>query len=235
MRLFISGSAPLLEQTFHEFENKTGQKILERYGMTETGINTSNPLIGEKKPASVGHPLPSTQIRIINNKNQVARLREAGQIQVKGDNVFKGYWKNKNKECFTQDNYFCTGDVGIKDEDGYIFIVGRAKDMIISGGINIYPKELENFINKMKEIQESVIIGLPHQDFGEAVTAIIVPQSYAQVDEKMIIQLIKNNFANYKVPKKVIFAENLPRNAMGKIQKNKLKAMHAHLYDNSYS
>ncbi|PIR10246.1 MAG: malonyl-CoA synthase [Gammaproteobacteria bacterium CG11_big_fil_rev_8_21_14_0_20_46_22] len=232
VRLFISGSAPLLEKTFYEFEEKFGQRILERYGMTETGINTSNALHGDRIPGSVGLPLPITQLRIVDDEDNETKGNDAGHIQVKGDNVFGGYWKkeDKIKESFTQDGYFRTGDVGTKANNDYISIVGRAKDMIITGGINVYPKEIETLINKMDGVKESAVVGLPHSDFGEAVTAMIVLKPGSTVQASDVISSIKKSLANYKVPKKVLFIDDLPRNAMGKIQKNVLRSQYNDLF-----
>ncbi len=232
MRLFISGSAPLLEKTFYEFEEKMGQRILERYGMTETGINTSNALNGDRIPGSVGFPLPITQLRIVNDKDNEVEVDEAGHIQVKGDNVFGGYWKkeDKTKESCTKDGYFRTGDIGVKADNGYISIVGRAKDMIITGGINVYPKEIEALIDKMDGVKESAVVGLPHLDFGEAVTAMVVLKTDCALQNNDVISSIKRTLANYKVPKKVLFIDELPRNAMGKVQKNILRKKFAALY-----
>ncbi len=212
MRLFVSGSAPLLAETHHEFERRTGQIILERYGMTETNMNTSNPFRGLRKPGSVGPALPGVSVRVTD-----------GMIEVKGPNVFKGYWRNPEKTAadFTRDGYFITGDLGHFDEDGYVVISGRAKDLIITGGFNVYPKELEILIDKMPEVLESAVIGIPHPDFGEAVTAIVVLKSEisaAQISARLVPQLAK-----FKIPKQIVFVEDLPRNAMGKVQKNVLR------------
>lgn len=232
MRLFVSGSAPLLEKTFYAFEDKIGQRILERYGMTETGINTSNALHGDRIPGSVGLPLPITQLRIVDDKDNVLTGEAIGHIQVRGDSVFSGYWnkEDKTKESFTQDAYFRTGDIGKKTNSGYLSIVGRANDMVITGGMNVYPKEIEVLIDKMDGVKESAVVGLPHPDFGEAVTAMIVLKDGAVLQSNEVISVIKQNLANYKVPKKILFIDELPRNAMGKIQKNRLRDSHKKLF-----
>ncbi|MGB8339403.1 MAG: malonyl-CoA synthase [Burkholderiales bacterium] len=226
MRLFVSGSAPLLQETFDSFKQKTGHTILERYGMSETGMNTSNPLNGECKGGTVGFPLPGTHLRIADDKHAPLPANQIGGIEVKGDNVFSGYWRmlEKTREEFTADGYFKTGDVGKMDEQGYVSIVGRSKDLVISGGYNVYPKEVEKLIDAMPGVVESAVIGVPHPDFGEAVTAVVVKKKDANgLTEVSIIQALKKEIANYKVPKKVFFVDDLPRNAMGKVQKNVLR------------
>ncbi len=216
MRVFISGSAPLPEETFSEFEARTGHRILERYGMTETGMNTSNPLSGTLKPGSVGLPLPGVEVRVTN---------EIGNLQVRGPNVFTGYWNqlDKTTEDFTADGFFNTGDLGRIDEDGYVSIVGRVKDMVISGGLNVYPREIELYINALPGVQESAVIGIPHPDLGEAVFAVVVAEPGAAPGEQNLILAAKKDLANYKVPKQIVFVEELPRNALGKILKNLLR------------
>ena len=225
LRIFISGSAPLLEETFMDFYSITGHKILERYGMTETNIISSNPISGKRKSGTVGLPLEGQQVRIINNDSEPVGADEIGNIQVKGPNVFKGYWKlaQKSKEDFSLDNYFNTGDQGYFDEDGYLIIVGRNKDMIISGGLNVYPKEIESFIDKIEGVYESAVIGLEDADFGERVVAVIVKDENSKVIEENIISDMKLKMAGYKVPKQIFFTNELPRNAMGKVQKNFLR------------
>ena len=225
LRIFISGSAPLLEETFMDFYSITGHKILERYGMTETNIISSNPISGKRKSGTVGLPLEGQQVRIINNDSEPVGADEIGNIQVKGPNVFKGYWKlaKKSKEDFSLDNYFNTGDQGYFDEDGYLIIVGRNKDMIISGGLNVYPKEIESFIDKIEGVYESAVIGLEDADFGERVVAVIVKDENSKVIEENIISDMKLQMAGYKVPKQIFFSNELPRNAMGKVQKNFLR------------
>ncbi|MEC7929376.1 MAG: AMP-binding protein, partial [Pseudomonadota bacterium] len=224
-RIFISGSAPLLEETFMDFDSITGHKILERYGMTETNIISSNPINGKRKSGSVGLPLKGQQVRIVNNNSEPVGAGEIGNIQVKGPNVFKGYWKlaEKSKEDFSLDNYFNTGDQGYFDEDGYLIIVGRNKDMIITGGLNVYPREIESFIDKIEGVHESAVIGLEDTDFGERVVAVIVKDEDSKVIEENIISDMKLQMAGYKVPKQIFFTNELPRNAMGKVQKNFLR------------
>jgi malonyl-CoA/methylmalonyl-CoA synthetase len=232
MRLFTSGSAPLLAQTFEEFRARTGHEILERYGMTETGMNTSNPLSGTRRPATVGPPLPGVSVRIVNDGDQPLPAGEVGQLQVKGANVFKGYWRRPEKtmEDFTADGYFRTGDLARFDNDGYVCIVGRAKDLVITGGLNVYPKEIETCIEKLDGVVESAVIGVPHPDFGEAVVAIVVrAPGRTDVTEAVILAALKQKIAGYKVPKRVFFAPELPRNTMGKVQKNLLRERYADL------
>jgi malonyl-CoA/methylmalonyl-CoA synthetase len=225
MRLFISGSAPLLIDTFTEFTRRTGYTILERYGMSETTMLTSNPIDAARKGGTVGLPLPGVSVRVVNDENQPCAVDEIGAIQVKGPNVFKGYWRmpEKTAEEFTEDGYFKTGDVGKFDADGYLSIVGRSKDLIISGGYNVYPKEIESFIDEMDGVVESAVIGLPHREFGEAVTAVVVAKPDAALSEADVIAALKAKIANFKVPKHVFFLPDLPRNAMGKVQKNLLR------------
>ena len=225
MRLFISGSAPLLEDTFIQFYKKTDHHILERYGMTETNIICSNPLNGERKPETVGIPLKDILLRIVDDSFNSLEIGEIGHIQVRGPNVFNSYWNlpEKTKEDFTSDNYFNTGDKGFVDKDGYLSIVGRTKDMIISGGLNVYPKEVESLIDSYEEVEESAVIGLADKDLGESVTAIVVLNANFYLSEDDIIFRLKEDMAGFKVPKKVIFVDDLPRNAMGKVQKNILR------------
>ncbi|MDQ9169931.1 malonyl-CoA synthase [Oxalobacteraceae bacterium R-40] len=225
MRLFISGSAPLLSETFNTFRDRTGHTILERYGMSETVMLTSNPYEGERRAGTVGFPLPDVSVRVTGTEGRPETQGEIGEIQVKGPNVFKGYWQmpEKTAEEFTEDGYFRTGDLGSFDPDGYLSIVGRSKDLIISGGYNVYPKEIESVINQMDGVAESAVIGLPHSDFGEAVTAVIVARKNVQLSEAAIIGALKNQIANFKIPKKVLFVDELPRNTMGKVQKNVLR------------
>ncbi|MCB1670285.1 MAG: malonyl-CoA synthase, partial [Pseudomonadales bacterium] len=225
MRLFISGSAPLLAETFEEFEQRTGHRILERYGMTETGMLVSNPLDGERVAGTVGFPLPEVETRIVDeNRNPVAP-GEVGILEVKGPNVFQGYWKmpEKTAEEFREDGYFITGDLASQDADGRITLVGRNKDMIISGGLNIYPIEIENCINELSGVVESAVIGVPHTDFGEGVVAVIVSTSQGAIDEDQIYTALAGQLARFKQPKKIVFVESLPRNSMGKVQKNVLR------------
>ena len=234
MRLFISGSAPLLPQTFDEFRQRTGHTILERYGMTETGMNTSNPLDGPHRPGTVGKPLPGVSLRIVDDKDRPLQTGEVGQLQVKGDGVFKGYWRQPQKtaEDFTADGYFRTGDLARFDNDGYVSIVGRAKDLIITGGLNVYPKEIESCLEKLDGVVESAVIGAPHPDFGEAVVAVVVRQPGREdVTEAGLLAALKQKIAGYKVPKRVFFIPELPRNTMGKVQKNLLRERYAKLPD----
>ena len=233
MRLFISGSAPLLTETFHEFRQRTGHTILERYGMTETGMITSNPLLGDadsRRAGSVGLPLPGVAVRVVEDNGKACTADAIGQLQVKGDNVLPGYWRlpEKNQEEFTADGYFRTGDVGKIDATGYVTIVGRSKDLVISGGYNVYPKEIELLIDEMSGVAESAVIGLPHPDFGEAVAAIVVKNAaHAEVSEAGVIDALKGKLAAFKVPKRVFIVDDLPRNAMGKVQKNELRKRYA--------
>jgi malonyl-CoA/methylmalonyl-CoA synthetase len=229
MRLFISGSAPLLTETFQQFEARVGQRILERYGMSEAGMITSNPLDGERKGATVGLPLPGVSVRIGDDKDRPLPQGTTGAIQIRGSNVFCGYWRmpEKTREEFTADGWFRTGDVGRFDAQGYLSIVGRAKDLIITGGYNVYPKEIELVLDAIPGVLESAVIGLPHPDFGEAVTAVVVARSGAVLSEAQIIAQVKVLLANYKVPKRVILLPELPRNAMGKVQKNVLRQRYA--------
>lgn len=225
MRLFISGSAPLLAETHSEFERRTGHRILERYGMSEAGMITSNPYHGERRAGTVGLPLPGVEVRVVDEAGQALAEGQKGAIQVKGENVFSGYWRmpEKTKQEFTDDGWFRTGDIGVFDADGYLSIVGRAKDLIITGGYNVYPKEIELALDELPQVAESAVIGVPHDDFGEAVTAVVVGKPGAQADEEKIIAALKSKLAGYKVPKRVYFVDALPRNAMGKVQKNLLR------------
>jgi malonyl-CoA/methylmalonyl-CoA synthetase len=226
MRLFVSGSAPLLAETFEEFRARTGHVILERYGMTETGMLTSNPLEGERRGGTVGLPLPGVLVRVVDESNRPLPAGEVGNVQVRGENVLSGYWRmpEKDKEEFTEDRFFKTGDVGVFSADGYLSIVGRSKDLIITGGFNVYPKEIELAIDELPGVLESAVVGVPHADFGEAVTAIVVPRKgAAALSEAAIIAALKARLANFKVPKRVVFLDELPRNTMGKVQKNELR------------
>jgi malonyl-CoA/methylmalonyl-CoA synthetase len=232
MRLFVSGSAPLLMNTFEEFRARTGHTILERYGMTETGMLTSNPYDGERRGGTVGFPLPGTDLRIVDDSGGATAAGEVGHIQVRGANVFSGYWRmpEKTREEFAADGWFRTGDMGSRDCDGYVCISGRSKDLVISGGLNVYPKEIEEIIDALPGVLESAVIGLPHPDFGEAVTAVVVRQNNAAgaaLSEASIIAAVKRELANFKVPKRVYLVEALPRNTMGKVQKNVLREKYA--------
>ncbi|MDO8839016.1 MAG: malonyl-CoA synthase [Parvibaculum sp.] len=225
MRLFTSGSAPLLTETFDEFQARTGHAILERYGMTETGMNTSNPYDGERRAGTVGLPLPDVELRVTDDEGVPRTPGEIGGLEVRGPNVFKGYWRmpEKSAEEFADGGWFRTGDVAMIDADGYVHLVGRAKDLIISGGFNVYPKEIEELVDDMPEVLESAIVGVPHADFGEAGVAVVVLREGAVLDEATLIARLKEKIANYKVPKRAFFVESLPRNTMGKVQKNFLR------------
>jgi len=226
MRLFVSGSAPLLKSTFDRFRAQTGHTILERYGMTETGMNTSNPLDGERRGGTVGFPLPGVSLRIVDGDGRPVAAGETGALEVKGDNVFTAYWRMPDKTAsdFTGDGYFRTGDLGFIDDAGYVTLVGRAKDLIITGGYNVYPKEVEIRLDALPGIAESAVIGLPDRDLGESVTAVIVRRADGQaLTQEAVIARLKAEIAGYKVPKRVFFVDDLPRNAMGKIQKNHLR------------
>jgi malonyl-CoA/methylmalonyl-CoA synthetase len=236
MRLFVSGSAPLLAETFNEFRKRTGHTILERYGMSETLMLVSNPYFGtprERLAGTVGVPLPGVEVRVVKDGKQPCAIGEIGDVQVRGPNVFKGYWRmpEKTREEFTDDGWFKTGDVGAfggpGKPDHCLTLVGRSKDLIISGGYNVYPKEIESCIDEMAGVAESAVIGLPHPDFGEAVAAVIVPRPGATVDPAQVIAALKERIANYKVPKRVWIVDELPRNAMGKVQKSLLRERYA--------
>lgn len=226
MRLFISGSAPLLAETHVEFEGRTGHRILERYGMTETNMNTSNPYDGERRAGTVGFPLPDVELKITNPEtgDEVAQ-GEVGQIEVRGPNVFKGYWQMPDKTAaeLREDGFFITGDLGKMDEDGYVHIVGRNKDLIISGGYNIYPKEIELVLDAQPGVLESAVIGVPHADFGETVLGLVVPAPGEAPDLEAIDAAARTSLARFKHPRKIIVIDDLPRNTMGKVQKNLLR------------
>ena len=226
VRLFVSGSAPLLEQTFEEFRARTGHTILERYGMTECGMSTSNPLEGERRAGTVGLPLPGVDLRVSGEDGAPVGPGEVGEIEIEGPNVFSGYWRmpEKTAEELTADGWFRSGDLGWMSEDGYVSIVGRGKDLVISGGLNVYPKEVELLIDKLDGVAESAVIGLPHPDFGEQVTAVVVREPGAPgPSEQSVIDALRADLAGYKVPKQVFFADELPRNSMGKVQKSVLR------------
>jgi len=230
MRLFIAGSAPLLAETFAEFEARTGHRVLERYGMTEAGMVTSNPYEGgERQPGKVGQALPGVEVRIADEDGTVLPPGEVGVLEYKGPNVFKGYWRmpEKTAEEFRADGFFISGDLATLDGDGTVTIVGRAKDLIISGGFNVYPKEVEGFIDELDGVGESAVVGLPHPDFGEAVTAVVTSSGAGRPDEAAIIAALKDRLAGFKVPKRVFVVEALPRNAMGKVQKAALRERYA--------
>jgi len=226
MRLFVSGSAPLLSETHIQFEKITGHRILERYGMTETNMNTSNPYKGERRAGTVGHPLPGVDLKITDPETgKELSTDQIGQIEVRGPNVFKGYWKmpEKTKAELRENGFFITGDLGKIDEDGYVHILGRDKDLIISGGYNIYPKELEEILDNQVGVLESAVIGVPHTDFGETPIAVIVQEAEMAPDLGVINSNLSRSLARYKHPKKIIIVDELPRNTMGKVQKNVLR------------
>jgi malonyl-CoA/methylmalonyl-CoA synthetase len=235
MRLFIAGSAPLLIETFQAWQQRTGHTILERYGMSETIMLTSNPYDpkdGERRGGTVGFPLPGVSLRVQDETGQSLPVGEIGGIQVKGPNVFAGYWRmpEKTKEEFTADGYFKTGDVGKYDERGYVTIVGRSKDLIISGGYNVYPAEIEGYINELPGVAESALVGVPHPDFGEVGVAVVVRKPGAALDGEQIIATLKSKLANFKIPKKCYVVDDLPRNTMGKVQKNLLREQYKTLF-----
>ena len=232
MRLFISGSAPLLAETHKSFEARTGKKILERYGMTETNMSTSNPYDGDRIAGTVGLPLPGVELRIADAKTgESLPDGEIGIIELKGDNVFIGYWQmpEKTAESFRDDGFFITGDMARIDENGYVVIVGRDKDLIISGGLNVYPKEIESLLDEIDGVTESAVIGVPHPDFGEAVVAVIVAEN-SDLNETQIMAYVTDKLAKFKQPKAVFFVDTLPRNTMGKVQKVTLRAEHKELF-----
>jgi malonyl-CoA/methylmalonyl-CoA synthetase len=233
MRLFVSGSAPLQPETHRAWAERTGHTILERYGMTETGIISSNPYGGERLAGTVGQPLPGVSVRVVDAETGLAVARgEQGMIEVSGPNVFAGYWRrpDKTRAEFRADGYFVTGDIGRFDERGYLHIVGRGKDLIITGGFNVYPREVEIELDALPGVGESAVVGLPHPDFGEGVTAMIVRAGPAPLSEEGVLALLKARLAGYKCPKRVLFLEELPRNTMGKVQKNVLRERYQDLY-----
>ena len=233
MRLFISGSAPLLAETHREWQARTGHAILERYGMTETNMNASNPYEGDRIAGTVGMPLPGVEI-IVSDPDTGADLPQGqiGMIEVRGPNVFKGYWQMPEKTAaeLRDNGFFITGDLGKFDERGYLHIVGRGKDLIITGGYNVYPKEIETEIDALPGVTESAVIGLPHRDFGEAVTAVVVPATANALSEGEVLASLDGRLAKFKQPKRVLFVDELPRNTMGKVQKNLLRDRYASLY-----
>ena len=233
MRLFVSGSAPLLADTHREWSARTGHAVLERYGMTETNMNTSNPYDGDRVPGAVGFPLPGVSVRVTNPESGKELDRdEIGMIEVKGPNVFRGYWRmpEKTRSEFRDDGFFVTGDLGKIDGKGYVHIVGRGKDLVISGGFNVYPKEIESEIDAMPGVVESAVIGVPHADFGEGVTAVVVCSKGAPVTEASVLKGLDGRLAKFKMPKRVFVVEELPRNAMGKVQKNILRDQYAKIF-----
>ncbi len=237
IRLFVSGSAPLLAETHREWSARTGHAILERYGMTETNMNTSNPYEGARVAGTVGPPLPGVDIRITDPESGTLLPQgEIGMIEVRGPNVFKGYWRmpEKTKAEFRGDGFFITGDLGLIDGQGYVAIVGRGKDLVISGGFNVYPKEVEDEIDALPGVIESAVIGVAHPDFGEGVTAVVAKKRDAALTEKDVIAALKERLAAYKLPKRVIFVDDLPRNSMGKVQKALLRERYKDLYKDQH-
>ncbi|MFO1194029.1 MAG: malonyl-CoA synthase [Rhodoferax sp.] len=235
MRLFIAGSAPLLIETFQEWEQRTGHTILERYGMSETVMLTSNPYLaadGPRRGGTVGFPLPGVALRVCGDNGQVLPPGEVGGIQVRGPNVFQGYWRmpEKTREEFTDDGFFRTGDVGLIDAQGYVRIVGRSKDLIISGGYNVYPAEIEACINEMPGVAESAVVGVPHPDFGEVGVAVVIARPGASPQPDAVLAALKATLANFKIPKRCYVVPELPRNAMGKVQKNLLRDTYRQLF-----
>ena len=233
MRLFISGSAPLLAETHEDFFSRTGHSILERYGMTETLMNTSNPYEGERIANTVGLPLPGVSIRVTDPATgEPLTADQIGMIEIKGPNVFKGYWRMPEKTAadFRRDGYFISGDLGKVDTKGYLHIVGRGKDLVISGGYNIYPKEVETEIDQIQDVEESAVIGVPHLDFGEAVTAVVVCKPGARLEAQALLDALQDRLARYKQPKAILFVKELPRNTMGKVQKSLLRDTYRDLF-----
>lgn len=240
MRLFVSGSAPLLIETFQAWQERTGHTILERYGMSETIMLTSNPFQAdprhpgqtERRGGTVGFPLPGVQLRVVDDAGRPVETGEIGGIQVRGPNVFSGYWRmpEKTAEEFTSDGFFKTGDVGKVDERGYVTIVGRSKDLIISGGYNVYPAEIESELNQMPGVAESAVVGVPHPDFGEVGVAVVIARPGSEPDPQALINALKARLANYKIPKRCFVVPELPRNTMGKVQKNLLRDQHKALF-----
>ena len=235
MRLFIAGSAPLLIETFTEWQQRTGHTILERYGMSETAMLTSNPCDpaqGERLGGTVGFPLPGVDLRVCGEDGRQLGQGEIGAIEVRGPNVFKGYWRmpEKTREEFTADGFFRTGDVGVVDALGYVRIVGRSKDLIISGGYNVYPAEIEACINELPGVAESAVVGVPHPDFGEVGVAVVTTRPGATVDPEDVLATLRSGLANFKIPKRCFVAAELPRNAMGKVQKNLLRDAYRQLF-----
>jgi len=235
MRLFVAGSAPLLIETFNEWQTRTGHTILERYGMSETAMLTSNPYKGERRGGTVGFALPGVNLRVQDDDGVALGADEIGGIQVRGPNVFKGYWRmpEKTKEEFTTDGFFKTGDVGKIDKHGYITIVGRSKDLIISGGYNVYPAEIEGYINELPGVLESALVGVPHPDFGEVGVAVVIAKVGTKLQGDAIIANLKSRLANFKIPKQCFVVPELPRNTMGKVQKNLLREQHKGLFATS--
>jgi malonyl-CoA/methylmalonyl-CoA synthetase len=230
MRLFVSGSAPLPIEIFAQWQERTGFTILERYGMTETNMNTSNPYVGARKPGTVGLPLPGTEIRIVDKNGEAVPQGEVGMITVRGPNVFQGYWRqpDKTKAEFDAAGFFITGDMGRRDADGYISIVGRGKELVITGGLNVYPREVETSLNAVPGVSDSAVFGLPHPDLGEGVTAVVVGND--GLTEARILAALEDRLAKFKRPKRILFVDEIPRNAMGKVQKPLLQKKYSSLY-----
>ena len=233
MRLFVSGSAPLLAETHNKWREVTGHAILERYGMTETNMNTSNPYDGDRRAGTVGFPLPGVEVIVTEPESgQPVEIGEVGVLEVRGPNVFAGYWRmpEKTAEELRDNGFFITGDLAEIDADGYVTIVGRAKDLIITGGYNVYPKELELLIDELPGVNESAVIGVAHKDFGEAVVAIVVPDKNAEITAETIAEAVTPNLARFKQPKSIILLDELPRNTMGKVQKKALREIYKNLF-----
>ncbi len=238
MRLFVSGSAPLLAETHRQFEARTGHRILERYGMTETNMNTSNPYDGDRRAGTVGFPLPGVEVKVTDPETGAELPQgEVGALEVRGPNVFQGYWQMPEKTAaeLREDGFFITGDLGLIDAQGYVQIVGRGKDLIISGGYNIYPKEVELALDDQPGVLESAVIGAPHPDFGESVVAVLVPEAGAQIDTSAIADSLRDTLARFKQPKKLVIVNTLPRNSMGKVQKNILRDTYAGVFSEPVS
>ncbi|HME72031.1 MAG TPA: AMP-binding protein [Myxococcota bacterium] len=233
MRLFVSGSAPLPPETFERFRERTAHTILERYGMTETGMNASNPWQGERRAGTVGRALPGVQVRVVGEDGRPVPAGHVGDVQVRGPNVLAGYWRRPEKDAeeFTADGFFRTGDLGVFDPDGYLTLVGRSKDLVISGGFNVYPKEIELLLDALPGVAESAVIGVPHPDFGEGVTAVLVLKPGGHMGEADVLAALRPHLAPFKLPKAVRLVDELPRNAMGKVQKNLLRERFTGLYD----
>ena len=232
LRLFISGSAPLTETVFQEFEERSGHKILERYGMSETGMITSNPLDGERIEGTVGFALPEVNIRVCSQDGKILPNDEKGIVEVRGPNVFKGYWnlEEKTKKEFRDDGFFITGDIGKIDKNNRLTLFGRSSDMVISGGYNIYPKELELILDEIKGISESAIIGCPHHDLGEAIVAILISDKKDSISDDKLTKILLESIAKFKCPLKYLWLEELPRNAMGKVQKKILRENYINVF-----
>jgi len=232
IRLFVAGSAPLLAETFELFAERTGHRILERYGMTEAGMITSNPYNGERLAGTVGFPLPGVNARVADENGQEVSRGDVGVLEITGPNLFKGYWRKPDKtaEEFRADGFFITGDMATMAADGRISIIGRAKDLVISGGLNVYPKEIETLIDELEGVSESAVFGLPHPDFGEGVTAAVVTDGSLELDEDKVLLQIIGDLAKFKQPKRVFFLDELPRNAMGKVQKAALRERFKNTY-----